>query len=105
MRGLARRWKEGVERHIAEFDLPWHVTQLGARAEYHFSPSRPRNGSELAVAGDETLERYLRLYLTNRGILTTPFHNMALMAPSTTEEDVDRHDEVLGEAVRLLCGA
>jgi glutamate-1-semialdehyde 2,1-aminomutase len=105
MRGLARRWKEGVERHIAEFDLPWHVTQLGARAEYHFSPSRPRNGSELAAVGDEKLERYLRLYLTNRGILTTPFHNMALMAPTTSEGDVDLHGEVLGQALRFLCRA
>jgi glutamate-1-semialdehyde 2,1-aminomutase len=103
MRGLARRWKEGVERHIAALDLPWHVTQLGARAEYHFCSSRPRNGSQLAAVGDEKLERFLRLYLINRGILTTPFHNMALMAPTTSEEDVDRHDEVLGEALRLLC--
>jgi glutamate-1-semialdehyde 2,1-aminomutase len=103
MRGLAHRWKEGVERHVAALNLPWHVTQLGARAEYHFCASRPRNGSQLAAVGDEKLERYLRLYLTNRGILTTPFHNMALMAPSTSEQDVDRHDEVLGEALRLLC--
>jgi glutamate-1-semialdehyde 2,1-aminomutase len=103
MRGLARRWKEGVELHIAALDLPWHVTQLGARAEYHFCSARPRNGSQLAAVGDEKLERFLRLYLTNRGILTTPFHNMALMAPTTSEQDVDRHDEVLGEALRLLC--
>jgi glutamate-1-semialdehyde 2,1-aminomutase len=103
MRALARRWTAGVERRIAEHDLPWHVTQLGARAEYHFSPSRPSNGSQLAAAGDQRLERYLRLHLMNRGILTTPFHNMALMAPTTTEGDVDRHDEVLGEAIDLLC--
>jgi glutamate-1-semialdehyde 2,1-aminomutase len=102
MRRLASRWKEGVERHIAELDLPWHVTQLGARAEYHFCSSRPRNGSQLAAIGDEKLERFLRLYLTNRGILTTPFHNMALMAPTTSEQDVDRHDEVLAQALRVL---
>jgi glutamate-1-semialdehyde 2,1-aminomutase len=102
MRGLARRWKEGVERHIAAFGLPWHVTQLGARAEYHFSSARPKNGSELAAVGDEQLERFLRLYLTNRGILTTPFHNMVLMAPTTSEEDVDHHDDVFGQALGLL---
>jgi glutamate-1-semialdehyde 2,1-aminomutase len=105
MRALALRWKLGVERHIAALDLPWHVTQLGARAEYHFSSSPPSNGSQQAEAGDERLERFLRLHLTNRGILPTPFHNMALMAPTTTEEDVDRHDEILGEALHLLVQA
>jgi glutamate-1-semialdehyde aminotransferase len=102
MSDLARQWSEGVERHIAALGLPWHVTRLGARAEYHFSSSVPRNGSELAAAGDERLERFLRLYLANRGILTTPFHNMALMAPTTTADDVARHDEVLGEALEQL---
>jgi glutamate-1-semialdehyde 2,1-aminomutase len=102
MSELARQWREGVERHISDLGLPWHVTQLGARAEYHFYGSVPRNGSQLAAAGDERLERFLRLYLTNRGILTTPFHNMALMAPTTTVEDVARHEEILGEALHLL---
>ena len=101
---LAQTWREGVEGHIAKLGLPWHVTQLGARAEYHFSPSRPANGSELARVGDEEVERFLRLYLTNRGILTTPFHNMALMAPTTTHQDVENHEQVLGEALRELVG-
>jgi glutamate-1-semialdehyde 2,1-aminomutase len=101
---LARQWSDGVRRHIAALGLPWHVTQLGARAEYHFCSSRPRNGSDLAAVGDEHLERFIRLYLTNRGILTTPFHNMALMAPTTTTEDVAQHEEILGEALHLLVG-
>lgn len=104
MCALAQSWREGVESHIEELGLPWHVTQLGARAEYHFCSSRPVNGSQLATVGDEELERFLRLYLTNRGILTTPFHNMALMAPTTTKEDVESHDWVLGEALRKLVG-
>jgi glutamate-1-semialdehyde 2,1-aminomutase len=101
---LARQWSDGVRRHIAALGLPWHVTQLGARAEYHFCSSRPRNGSDLAAVGDEHLERFIRLYLTNRGILTTPFHNMALMAPTTTTEDVAQHEEILGEALHPLVG-
>ena len=103
MTRLAGEWKDGVERHISALQLPWHVTQLGARAEYHFCSSRPQNGTQLAAVGDEHLERFIRLS-TNRGILTTPFHNMALMAPTTTTEDVARHDEVLGEALHLLAG-
>jgi glutamate-1-semialdehyde 2,1-aminomutase len=104
MSRLAGEWKAGVERHISALDLPWHVTQLGARAEYHFCSESPQNGTQLAAVGDEHLERFIRLFLTNRGILTTPFHNMALMAPTTTTEDVARHDEVLGEALYQLAG-
>jgi len=95
---LAERWTAGVERGIAEAGLPWHVTRLGCRAEYLFGPDRPRTGSEAHAAGDVALERYLHLYALNRGILLTPFHNMALMSPATTEADVDRHTEVFREA-------
>jgi glutamate-1-semialdehyde aminotransferase len=101
---LAERWTEGVEAGIAESGLPWHVTRLGCRAEYLFGPDRPRTGSEAHAAGDFTLERYMHLHALNRGILLTPFHNMALMSPATTEADVDLHTEVFREAVMELAG-
>ena len=99
---LAERWTAGVEAGIAEAGLPWHVTQLGCRAEYLFGPDRPRNGSEAHAAGDYALERYMHLYALNRGILLTPFHNMALMSPATSEAGVDLHTEVFREAVLEL---
>ncbi len=99
---LARRWTSGVEDAIAETGLPWQVTQLGCRAEYLFGPDRPRNGSEAHAVGDFALERYMHLHALNRGILLTPFHNMALVSPATTEADIDRHTEVFREAVREL---
>lgn len=99
---LAERWAAGVEEGIAAAGLPWHVTRLGCRAEYLFGPSRPRNGTEASAAGDFALERYMHLYALNRGVLLTPFHNMALMSPATTEADVDRHTEVFHEAVLEL---
>ncbi len=40
----------------------------------------------------------------NRGILLTPFHNMALIAPDVTEADVDRHTAVFRESVAALLG-
>jgi len=101
---LAERWTAGVEDAIAETGLPWHVTRLGCRAEYLFGPDRPRNGTEAHAAGDFALERYMHLHALNRGVLLTPFHNMALMSPATTEADVDRHTDVFGEAVRELGG-
>ena len=90
---LAGRWTSGVEGVIADTGRPWHVTQLGCRAEYP-RPDQPRNGTQAHAAGDFTLERLMHLYALNRGILLTPFHNMALMAPSTTGADVDRHTDV-----------
>jgi glutamate-1-semialdehyde 2,1-aminomutase len=99
---LAERWTQGVEAAIADAGLPWHVTRLGCRAEYLFGPDRPRSGSEAHVAANFPLERYLHLYCLNRGILLTPFHNMALMSPATTAEDVDLHTAVFGEAAREL---
>ena len=61
-----------------------------------------RTGTEAHEASDPALERYLHLHALNRGVLLTPFHNMALMAPTTTEADVDRHTEAFAEAVSSL---
>jgi glutamate-1-semialdehyde 2,1-aminomutase len=96
---LAERFAAGVEAVVGEAGLPWHVMRLGCRAEYRFSPEPPRNGGESAALADPELEDYLHLYALNRGVLLTPFHNMALMSPATTERDVDLHTEAFREAV------
>jgi glutamate-1-semialdehyde aminotransferase len=84
--------------------MPWHVTRLGCRAEYAFRPTAPRTGAEAAAAEDPDLSRYLHLHALNRGVLLTPFHEMALMSPATSEADVDRHVDVFAEAVQTLSG-
>ncbi|MDQ6793419.1 MAG: transaminase [Chloroflexota bacterium] len=101
---LGERWAAGAEEVIRSRDVPWHVTRLGARAEYHFMPNRPRTGAEQAAHGDVELERFLHLWAMNRGVLMTPFHNMALMSPATTAADVDLHGKVFGQAVEALFG-
>ncbi len=101
---LAERWAAGVQAVIDEARLPWVVKRLGCRAEYWPRPVPPKNGGEAAASEDEQLDRYLHLFMLNRGILMTPFHNMALMSPDTTEGDVDRHSAVLREAVGELLG-
>ena len=93
----AERWTEGVTRAIGDAGLPWHVTRLGARAEYLFGPMQPRNGREAAAMDDFSLQQLTHLYALNRGILLTPFHNMALMSPATTEADVDHHTRAFAE--------
>jgi glutamate-1-semialdehyde 2,1-aminomutase len=102
MIALGERFERGVADAIERHGLPWHVTRLGCRIEYLFRPERPRNGSEAAAGGNALLDRLIHLYALNRGILLTPFHNMALMSPATTEADVDRHTEVFNEAATEL---
>jgi glutamate-1-semialdehyde 2,1-aminomutase len=99
---LAERFELGVEEVIEEYELPWIVKRLGCRAEYWFRPTPPRNGGEAAAAIDFDLDRYMHLFALNRGILMTPFHNMALISPSTSEADIDQHTRVFREAVRSL---
>ncbi len=98
---LAKRFTEGVQEVIDAHGLPWHVNRLGCRAEYWFCPP-PRDGAAAAHAIDEELDGFMHLWALNRGILMTPFHNMALFSPHHTEADVDRHSEVFAQAVEAL---
>jgi glutamate-1-semialdehyde 2,1-aminomutase len=102
MIALGERFEAGVAEAIGRHALPWHVTRLGCRVEYLFRPERPRTGSEAAAGGNPLLDRLIHLYALNRGILLTPFHNMALMSPATTEADVDLHTAVFDDAAREL---
>jgi glutamate-1-semialdehyde 2,1-aminomutase len=102
MIALGERFEAGVAEVIERHDLPWHVTRLGCRVEYLFRRERPRNGTEAAAGGNPELDRLIHLYALNRGILLTPFHNMALMSPATTEADVDLHTRVFDEAAGEL---
>jgi glutamate-1-semialdehyde 2,1-aminomutase len=102
---LGERFEAGVQGVIDSRELPFHVTRLGCRVEYLFRVGRARTGSEAAAAQDDELDPFIHLYLLNRGILMTPFHNMSLMSPATTVEDVDRHTEVFGQAADELVGA
>ena len=100
---LAERFAEGVAGVIERHGLPWHVQRLGCRAEYWFCPP-PADGAAAAAAVDEELEAFLHLWCLNRGVLLTPFHNMALFCPAHTEADVDRHTEAFGAALDALAG-
>lgn len=101
MEDLAVAWVDGVQSTIDRHGLAWHVQRLGCRAEYWFCPP-PRDGGQAAAAVDHELDALMHLYALNRGVLLTPFHNMALMSPATTAADVDRHTEVFASAVAEL---
>jgi glutamate-1-semialdehyde 2,1-aminomutase len=105
MIALGERFEQGVRDVIGSRELPWHVVRLGCRVEYLFRPVVARNGAEAAAGQDDDLDPYIHLHLLNRGVLMTPFHNMALMSPATTAEDVDRHTEVYAEMADELIGS
>ncbi len=105
MIALATRFTDGVRGVLDARGVPWSVVQLGARAEIRFTAPPPVNGGESAAADDPELDDYLHLYLHNRGILLTPFHNMALTCPATTQADIDLHTETFTACVDELVGA
>jgi glutamate-1-semialdehyde 2,1-aminomutase len=99
---LASAFADGVRASIARHGLDWSVSQLGARCEYRFAAPAPVNGGASARSADAALEEYLHLFAVNRGVLLTPFHNMALMCPATTPGDVARHQRVFDDALDAL---
>jgi glutamate-1-semialdehyde 2,1-aminomutase len=102
MIGLGERFEAGVNDVITHRSLPWHVTRIGCRAEYLFTVDRPHTGAQAAANKDPELDAFVHLYLLNRGVLMTPFHNMALMSPATSSADVDRHTEVFAAVAQEL---
>jgi glutamate-1-semialdehyde 2,1-aminomutase len=100
---LAENWTDGVRKAYEKRGLPWSVQRLGCRAEYWFCPP-PKNGAQAAAAMDHDLDAFMHLWAINRGVLLTPFHNMALFSPFHEQADVDRHTEVFEDALDALVG-
>ena len=99
------RFSDGLEAVLAKHDIPWSLTRSGARCELQFMPTLPKSGSEAKDHFDWQLMYYTHVYLANRGILITPFHNMMLFPPVATDEDIDAlikgWDDCLGELAEL----
>ncbi len=104
MHALTTRLTVALRTVIARYARPWSVSQLGARVEYRFADPAPRTGTESNAAADGELDDYLHVFAANRGVLLTPFHNMALTCPQTSESDVDRYADVFAEALGNLVG-
>jgi glutamate-1-semialdehyde 2,1-aminomutase len=79
---------DGLGRVFAAQSLSWHVARVGARLEFGFGPPA-RNGVESELGAWPELEHAIHLYLLNRGVLLTPFHNMMLCSPVTTTAHAD----------------
>lgn len=83
------RLSDGLEAVLKKYQIPWSVTRSGARCELQFMPTLPQNGSQAKEHFDWQLMYYTHLYLVNRGIIITPFHNMMLIPPVATDEEID----------------
>jgi len=101
---VATVFTRGAQDAVDRAGVPWSVSQLGARSEYRFASPAPRDGSSSAAAGDEDLDEYFHLSLVNRGVLITPFHNMALMCPVTSRDDAQLHTRLFADALDELVG-
>jgi glutamate-1-semialdehyde 2,1-aminomutase len=104
MLDLSERLARGVEAEIKKRNVPWHVSNVGARAEFVCAPTRPRNGAEAKAATRPHLELAVHLYLLNRGVLIAPFHNMTLLSPATTAAQVDHLIATVGSCLDELKG-
>lgn len=108
---LAQKMENGIASIIEDFNLDWYVARIGCRVEFRFLPTPPRNGMETLqdVAYNKTdlfsegltgpMEALIHVYCSNRGVMLTPVHEMALVGPTTTEGDVDRYVDVLRQLV------
>lgn len=99
---LADRYENGILDCISKYELPWIVKRLGFRVEYWFCENAPINGGEANAAVDSELDQFMHLWALNRGILMTPFHNMALIASNTSDDDIDYHTQIFNDAIQAL---
>ena len=105
MLALAARLADGLRQTIAHHRLPWCVSQVGARTEFQFCSTPPLNGTQASAAMNPELEHAIHLFLLNRDVLITPFHNMMLVCPDTSQADVQRLLAAFDAALTALSGA
>ena len=103
MLALATTLADGLRDCIARHHLAWCVTQLGARTEFQFRATAPRNGSEAGASLDAELEHLIHLALLNREVMITPFHNMMLVCPATTPTHVQKLINAFDEVLSDIC--
>ena len=102
MVGVCDTLSQGLRSLILQANMPWTVTQLGARLELQFFPQPARNAQEIRQGECVELEQFLHLFMINRGFVLTPFHNMMLCAPTTTQSDVARFLSVFQEWIEQV---
>jgi glutamate-1-semialdehyde 2,1-aminomutase len=99
---LAQRLERGLADLINKHALPWHVTRVGSRVEFMCVEKPPDNGFEASQVIHQPIDQAVHHFLLNRGVVITPFHNMMLVCPSTTEAQIEHLLENLEACVTAL---
>ena len=99
---LAGSLEKGLNAALQVHALPWCITRIGARLELQFCATAPINAKEARAAQHDQLEHAIHLFLLNRGVLLTPFHNMMLVCPATSETDINKLLRVFGDCLTTL---
>ena len=102
MLALASLLELQLTASIKSHNLAWNISRMGARLELQFCATPPSNAAEAREAQNVTLESAIHLYLLNRGVLLTPFHNMMLMSPATTQTDIARLIQIFNNCLEVL---
>ena len=105
MLALAGLLEQQLNNSISEHKLPWNISRMGARLELQFCATSPKNAQQAREAQNDTIESAIHLFLLNRGVLLTPFHNMMLVCPATTEADVNKLVQLFNACLKELCDA
>ena len=102
MNALADRLESGIAASIEAAGLPWHVARVGARVEVVRAPRPLGNGGEAKLAHFAALEATIHLALLVRGVLISPFHDMMLCSPATTQAQVNTLVAATDDVIRRL---
>ncbi|MPT25295.1 MAG: aspartate aminotransferase family protein [Starkeya sp.] len=104
MNRLADRMEAGLAQVLSEARLPWHVARCGARVEVVRAPAPLTDGRQAKGAHFPALEATIHLALLVRGVLISPFHDMMLASPATSEAQVDNLVAATRNVVERLAG-
>ena len=99
---LASLLEQQLTTSIKSHNLAWNISRMGARLELQFCAKPPSNAAEAREAQNDTLESAIHLYLLNRGVLLTPFHNMMLVSPATTLTDIAQLIQVFNDCLEVF---
>jgi glutamate-1-semialdehyde 2,1-aminomutase len=99
---LSKQLGKEYEAVIEEFDLPMHVSQIGAKGCAMFRFERARNYRAWFDIDMDVSYAYW-LFLANRGILFPPgFDDQWTVSVQHTQDDIDHHAHVFQQFVREL---
>ena len=99
---LAGILENGLNTTLERHALPWCITRIGARLELQFCATAPTNAKQARAAQNDELEHAIHLFLLNRGVLLTPFHNMMLVCPATSQADLNKLIDVFENCLAAL---